>query len=585
MQLFGEHFIARAVRLIMSKHISNDLISRRLRHIPQYLALLPVLWIIASFVIYPTVRTIGQSLANNGKQYIEFFDLSRTKNPNIIALFNSIDISLQSVLYCGILGTLLAFLIGRFDFPGKRIMNIAAVSPLILPSLVSVLAFIFLYGESGFITKGIQYLFHLDKVPFVLKGKTGILLVHLYTQYVYFYLNVSSALKGVDRSLEESARNLGANRIQVFFRITFPLLTPALVASSLLVFMTSMASFSAPLLLGGNFRLLSTQLYISKLNNNLPLAAVQAVVLSFFSILFLLILRWYEGKRSYSLSSKGVSTQVTEVRSPIGKIACIALGVIIEIVLILPLLVVVIISFVPEGTWTWQIYPTTFNFENYAKLFTNPRVFQPIYNSLKMAGLSTALDAIIGVAASYLIVKSKIRAKWLVDLLVMVPWALPSSVIAINLILAFNQPSIFSYNQILVGTFWILPIAYFIKHLPLVVRTSNAALSQFDDSLELAARGLGASWWHSFRKVVLPIILPGVMAGVLMAFVSACGEFTSSFMLYIFSNRPISVEIAAQMDQFNLGQACAYGVLQILLIFTVVAATNRITKADTVRIS
>ena len=330
--------------------------------------------------------------------------------------------------------------------------------------------------------------------------------------------------------------------------------------------------------------MLSTQLYISKLNNNLPLAAVQSVVLSFFSILFLIILKWYEGKRSYSLSSKGVSSQVTEIRSPVGKITCIALGAFIELLLLLPLLVVIIISFVPEGTWTYQIYPTTFNFDNYKKLFMIPKVFQPIYNSIKMAGLSTVLDAIFGVAASYLIVNSKIRGKWLVDLLIMVPWALPSSVIAINLILAFNQPTIFSNSQILVGTFWILPIAYFIKHLPLVVRTSNAALTQFDDTLEMAARSLGASWFHAFRKIVLPIILPGVMAGVLMAFVSACGEFTSSFMLYIFSNKPISVAIAAQMDQFNLGQACAYGVLQILLIFIVVAATNRITKADTVRI-
>ena len=562
----------------MNKHIS------KFRYLPQYLALIPVLWVIVAFVVFPTIRTIEQSLAGNAKLYTDFFDFSRAKNPNITALVNSIDISIQSVLYCGILGTLLAFLIGRFDFPGKRIMNIAAVSPLILPSLISVLAFIFLYGESGFITKGIQSLFHLENVPFMIKGKKGILLVHIYTQYVFFYLNVSSALKGVDRSLEESARNLGANRTQAFFRVTLPMLTPALVASALLVFMTSMASFSAPLLLGGNFRLLSTQLYISKLNNNLPLAAVQSVVLSFFSILFLIILKWYEGKRSYSLSSKGVSSQVTEIRSPVGKITCIALGAFIELLLLLPLLVVIIISFVPEGTWTYQIYPTTFNFDNYKKLFMIPKVFQPIYNSIKMAGLSTVLDAIFGVAASYLIVNSKIRGKWLVDLLIMVPWALPSSVIAINLILAFNQPTIFSNSQILVGTFWILPIAYFIKHLPLVVRTSNAALTQFDDTLEMAARSLGASWFHAFRKIVLPIILPGVMAGVLMAFVSACGEFTSSFMLYIFSNKPISVAIAAQMDQFNLGQACAYGVLQILLIFIVVAATNRITKADTVRI-
>jgi iron(III) transport system permease protein len=113
-----------------------------------------------------------------------------------------------------------------------------------------------------------------------------------------------------------------------------------------------------------------------------------------------------------------------------------------------------------------------------------------------------------------------------------------------------------------------------------VVRNTSAALSQLDDSLEEAARNLGASWISAFRMVVLPIIMPGVMSGILLAFVSACGEFTSSFMLYIFSNKPISVEMAAQMDQFNLGQACAYGVLQIILIFIVTLLTNHIVKTE-----
>jgi iron(III) transport system permease protein len=553
---------------------------RGLRSFLPYAVLLPVLWIIVSFIVFPTIATLIQSFDGGMKHYRDFFFSSKKINPNLQALGNSLYVSTLSVLLCGILGTLLAFLVNRFDFPGRRAMNAIALAPLILPALVGVIAFIFLYGESGFITKGIQFLWGLEKVPFTIKGVKGIIFVHVYTQYVYFFMNVSSALKGLDNSLEEAGRSLGASKIMVFFKVTLPMLTPALVASSLLVFMTSMASFSAPLLLGGNFRMLSTQLYISKLNGDMSLAAVQAIILSSISIIFLVGLKWFEGRKSFIAIGKGVATRNIEVKNPAAKAAFIFCAGIIEFILLLPPLVVLVISFVPEGTWTYQIYPTVFNLENYKKLFSNPRVFQPIANSLKMAGIATALDALFGVVAAYLLIKTKVRGKLLLDSLVMLPWALPGSVIAINLILAFNKPTLFSFNTIWVGTFWILPLAYFVRHLPLVVRNTSAALSQLDDSLEEAARNLGASWISAFRMVVLPIIMPGVMSGILLAFVSACGEFTSSFMLYIFSNKPISVEMAAQMDQFNLGQACAYGVLQIILIFIVTLLTNHIVKTE-----
>jgi iron(III) transport system permease protein len=544
----------------------------------SYVALLPVFWILAAYVVFPTIATLAQSLEGGLTHYRAFLVSGQKVNSNLTALRNSLYVSAISVVLCGALGTLLAFLVNRFEFPGRRFMNTVALAPLILPALVGVIAFIFLYGESGFITKAIQFLFGMKKVPFTIKGVGGIIAVHVYTQYVYFFMNVSSALQGLDHSLEEAGRNLGGGRIRVFFRVTLPMLTPALIASSLLVFMTSMASFSAPLLLGGNFRMLSTQLYISKLNGDLSLAAAQAIILSLFSILFLILMRWYEGRRSYIAVGKGVAARSNELRNPWVKALFVASAAFIEILLLLPPIVVFVISFVPEGTWTWQIYPSVFNFENYAKLFSNPKVFQPIANSVKMSFIATSLDAVFGVAIAYLLVKSRIRGKTLIDTLVMVPWALPGSVIAINLILAFNKATPFSFNAILVGTFWILPLAYFVRHLPLVVRNTSAALAQLDDSLEEAARNLGASKSMAFRRIVMPIILPGAMSGILLAFVSACGEFTSSFMLYIFSNRPISVAMAAQMDQFNLGQACAYGVLQTILIFAVALISGRIAR-------
>lgn len=157
----------------------------------------------------------------------------------------------------------------------------------------------------------------------------------------------------------------------------------------------------------------------------------------------------------------------------------------------------------------------------------------------------------------------------------MIPWALPATVIGMNLIFAFNEPTIFSFGNILVGTFWILPLAYFIRHIPLVVRSTNAVLEQLDDSIEEAARSLGAKWFYTFRKVILPIIMPGVLAGTLLAFVESVGEFPTSVLLYTLSNRPISIEIMNQLRMFNMGQAAAYGMIQIAIIAIILFISNK----------
>jgi iron(III) transport system permease protein len=159
----------------------------------------------------------------------------------------------------------------------------------------------------------------------------------------------------------------------------------------------------------------------------------------------------------------------------------------------------------------------------------------------------------------------------------MLPSALPGTVVGINLIAAFNQETIFSLNQILVGSFWILPLAYFVRHLPLVFRSTSAALMQMDSSVEEAARNLGATWWYSFRRVVFPMALGGILAGTLLALVQGIGEFVASILLFTPRTTPISVEIFQRMYAFEFGTACAYGVLQVMLIIIVLFITRKFT--------
>ncbi|MGW6663861.1 MULTISPECIES: ABC transporter permease subunit [Peribacillus] len=539
--------------------------------------LIPVLLVLVAYVLYPSLRTFIESLQKVGTislgNYQDFF--VQESKTNLEALWNSVYISLLSVLVSALVGIPLAFIFNRYDFPGRSFFSSAAILPIVLPSLVGVMAFMFLYGESGLIPNAIKDLFGLEKVPFKIGGVSGILIVHAYTMYVYFYMTVSAAINKIDPSLEEAAYNLGANKIKVFWKVTFPLLTPAIVAASLLVFMISMASFSAPFLLAGGYRVLSLQIYFSKINGDMEIAATQSVILSIVSISFLLFMRWYQNRKDYRMASKGIGAHRSEVRNPLMKWVMVLTGIIGVIILLLPHFTILLLSLVPDGTWTFQTYPTVFNMENYRLLFEDPNIFKPLRNSLLMAVIATLANLVFGVIASYVLVKRKFVGKSFVDILVMIPWALPATVIGMNLIFAFNEPSVFSFGQILVGTFWILPLAYFIRHIPLVVRSTNAVLEQLDDSIEEAARNLGAKWFYTFRKVIFPIIMPGVLSGTLLAFIESVGEFPTSVLLYTISNRPISIEIMNQLRMFNMGQAAAYGMIQITLIVIVLFISNK----------
>jgi iron(III) transport system permease protein len=549
-----------------------------------YVLVAPLFLVLLAYVIYPLFQTFIASIQVEEqfslKNYARFFSLEHTSN--LEALWTSIYISVLSVITCAIVGVSMAFLLERYEFPGRKVLTILAMVPMALPPLVGVLSFTFLYGESGIIPRSLKLWFDLEQVPFSLKGIWGVLMVHTFTMYTYFYMTASSAIKGLDPSLEEAAASLGAGRLYVWRRIILPMLTPAMIASSLLVFMVAMASYTAPLIFGIE-RTMTMQIYLSRTNGNLDMAASQSTILSVVSIVFLIIMRWYQGLRNYQNLSKGVSVHRTEVKSRAGKYTAMILSFIGVVILLLPILVLILISFSTDGTWTTQILPPEYTVNHYISLFTDSKTWRPIANSFKMSSIATIGNIIFGVAAAYAMVRMKFRGKTLLDVLIMLPWALPGTVVGVNLITAFSQPTIFSFNQVLIGSFWMLPLAYFVRHLPLVFRSTSATLMQMDGSIEEAARNLGASWWYSFRRVVFPMALGGILAGSLLAFVQGIGEFVASILLFTGKTTPISVEIFQRMYSFEFGTACAYGVLQITLIIIVLFISRKFTgdKAGT----
>jgi iron(III) transport system permease protein len=534
------------------------------------------------YVVGPLVATFEQSITGNGgglTEYTNFFDLRHGAQGE--SMLGSLIISALSVLTSGLTGAFLAVLLKRWDFPLRRVCEVLVLVPIALPPLMGVQAFVLLYGIGGTFPQLLSNLFHTSKTAFAVDGISGVLLVHTLTMYPYFYLTVAAALEQSDDSLEEAAYSLGASKFQTWTRVLLPMLTPALVAGALLTFMSSMSSYTAPLLFHVD-QVMTQQIVIAKLNGQLGLASVVSVMLAFISVAFLIVLRMYEKRAGYTTLSKGGARKRRRVSSPLWKTTLVIVASISSVFLILPIAMIFLLAFSVNGSWRASPLPSQYTLQNFIGLFTNPSSWAAVVNSLEMSAIAVAGAMLLGLASAYVIARMRFRGKTVMDIAVMLPWALPGTVVAINLITAFASPSIFSLGRVMVGTFAIVPLAYFVRFSPLVFRSTSASLAQIDVGIEEAARSLGANWWYAFRQVVLPLLYRGLAGGALLAFVNSVGEFVATILLYTPQYRPLSIAINDELYLANYGTAASLGVIQVLLVLAVVIIMLRWNERETV---
>jgi iron(III) transport system permease protein len=219
------------------------------------------------------------------------------------------------------------------------------------------------------------------------------------------------------------------------------------------------------------------------------------------------------------------------------------------------------VSFVPAGSWTTEPLPPAYTWRNYLTLVEDPVRSRPLVNSLWLATLATAVAVLIALMAGILATRQRGRLSRAIQGLLALPWAVPGTVFAIALATAFSVRAPWRGQFILVGTIWILPLAYLVRNLPITSRAVGAGLRALDPSLDEAAASLGAGRWRTLRRVTLPLLRPAVMAGASLAFVTAFGDFVTSIMLYTYDTRPISLEILSSLRQSDVGVAAAYGVV------------------------
>jgi iron(III) transport system permease protein len=474
---------------------------------------------------------------------------------------------LLSVLFAAAVGVPLAFLFELGSCPGRRLLGGLVALPVALPPLVGVVAFYLTYGESGLVVRTLQSL-GLAFVRWELQGPFAILLVHVYAIYVYYYLFTRAALARLDPALLEAAAALGASRWQTVSRVTLPLLRPAFGGATCLAFLTAAGSFSAPYVFGDTFRVMTTQIFASKLNGRMEAARVETLLLCAFAVGGLLLLRRLDPGIPFAMKrGRGFAARraPTAAWRGIG-VSLLAWG--LALLILLPHAVLVLMSFLGAAArgapQALASAPRSWSAANYWTLFTDGERLRPLANSLWMASAAALAATLLGLFAARLARRSGGLAGRALEAVVLLPWAVPGTVLALALATTWSVHAASAGRFLLVGTPWLLPLAYLLRSLPLAGRSAIASVRQFDGTLEEAAVILGASRLRTLFRVVLPLLRPALVAGAALAWINGLGDFVTSVVLYTWDNRPIAVEILASLRMQESGVAAAYGVLLML---------------------
>lgn len=479
------------------------------------------------------------------------------------AAWNSLWLALASVVLGSLIGVPLAIATRLVDFPGRRVVAALLALPAVLPPLVGVVAFLFLYGESGVIARAIMAVTGAETPPWRFEGAFAVVLIHATTMYVYPYLLVRAALATFDPALLEAASSLGAGRWRAMRTVVLPLLRPAIGNGALLTALSSLASFSAPYVFGGGFRVLPTQVVTTRLNGDVPVAMVETLALVALALVALLLASRLGGAGTRG-AGKGVAP-APRASSRRTALVTATVAWVATFWLMLPHLALLVVSFVPIGAWSTTALPSAWTVGNYVALIAEPTRWRPFGTSLWMATLSAAVAALVGLGVAVAARDPRRRLSRTLEAALALPWAVPGTVYAIALATMFSVMQPAAGRFVLIGTLWLLPLAYLVRALPVVGRAVVAAIRGLDPALDEAAASLGAGGWRAFRTITLPLLGPALAGATALAFVTGLGDFMTSVILYTYDTRPVSLEILGAIRQGEIGVAAAYGVVLTLI--------------------
>ena len=538
----------------------------------QYGVMAVLLVVLTSFILYPVLRVLWIALSDDQGNLTLLHFLNFFRRPLFReSLWNTFLSGLLVVAFSAVLALPLAYVLARYEFRGKLLLQTAATLPLVIPPFVGAVALQLILGRSGMINLVLMDWFDAS-IPFM-EGLTGVVLVQTLHFFPFILLNTVVSLSNIDASLEEAAQNLGCRGFRLFRRVTLPLMLPGFIAGALLTFIRAIDDLGTPLML--NYKnLLAPQAYlrITTVGMDDVDGYVVCVALVTLSLASLLAARKYLSLAEYAT----VQRTAPIAHKLQGKMLALAWLAIVAIlgVSLLPHIGIVILSF--SKVWSFTLLPTTYTLSNYDEILF--RVPHFVLNTLLYTLLAAGLDIVLGAAIAYLLLRSRVAGKNLLDAIATMPLAIPGVVLAVGYLRVFHGWDFPGAGGPLTSSWFILVIAYTMRRLPYTVRACYAALQQVHISLEESAQNLGANRMRTFMRITLPLIAGGVVAGGLIAFITSCVELASTIMLVPrIELGPISYGIYLYMQSpLGRGAGAALGVVAILLVSLGTYLTHRI---------
>ncbi|TNF18999.1 MAG: iron ABC transporter permease [Rhodobacteraceae bacterium] len=506
-----------------------------------------VLVVLAVLLILPILRVLMLSFvdADTGGftlgNYVEAF----TRNYYLNGFKNTLFVGVLGTLGACLLGIPLAYFNARFHIWGRAWISTLAILVLVAPPFIGAYAWIMMLGSNGFIT---NFFASLGISTPTIYGAHGIILVFTLKFFPFVFLMTQTALNAVSKSFEDAAENLGCTPWQRFRKITLPLVFPAISTGAIICFVLSIADFGTPAILGRGFRTLSTiafAAYRSELGGLPTMAVTISIIMMAISMLALVAQRRILAKRRYasSLTNLPVKARLTGWRNTGVHVFCHG----VVLVAMLPTLVVIYTSFLQTNG---PVFTGGFGFESYRRILHDAP--QAITNSFLFSLAAVVLITAFSALISYVIVRRENAASGAIDFLMMVPYLVPGVVMAIGFVTTFRSGSFD-----LVGTTGLLILIYFIRRLPYGVRSTTSSLRQIKPSLEEAAVNLGAPPLKAFLTVTVPLIVPGLIVGSLMSFITAINELSSTLIIYDSGTitMPVKIYLAVLDGEFGLAAA------------------------------
>ncbi|CAH1665213.1 ABC transporter permease [Chelatococcus asaccharovorans] len=548
--------------------------------IARLIALLAIGWMVIAFLFYPVVYVLLDAFFPNG-QFSAGAIERLTGSPRVTrSIWSTILVAIVTVVTVNVVGLFQVAVLEFFKVRLAPLLLLAFSTPLVFSSVAAVSGYNFVYSSHGFLTKVLLTIFP-DMNPNWFTGAFAVIFVHTFTMTGYHILFVRAGLRQIDFSIVEAAQSLGVSPARAFLKIVLPMLAPVLLATSLLVLLGALNSFAAPSMLGGrDFYMLSSMIQSLVSLGRTDMAALLSLLLGAISLMVFLWMKRIERRGSTISTSKTQSPlRKTEIRNRPLNLAVHVIAYLLFLIYTAPILITVAFSFATTESIVQDPFPTRFTLQHYTTVFSDPRAFGPLGNSLVLSCLAVSAALAVSLFAALRIRASKGIVSDSLEFSLFIPWVLPSIMLAVGLIAAYGKPSMLIFGASLVGTYWLLPIAYVIVIIPMMVRMLGAALAGIDPNIDDAGRSLGASGMYRFTRLTAPLLAPVIALVAAISFNELLSEYTLSVFLYNINNTPLGVALqnAARADgPDQIAISMVYVVLLLTFSLIVILASSRL---------